>query len=112
MVSTLVLYHLPDFWKAVGLQRVAKMVKPGGKFYLSDVVFSFKPTDYESRFDGWVKAVGEACNNFEEEAIGHIRDEYSTCGWVMEGMLEKAGFAIEEAKYRDEYFADYVCSRK
>ncbi len=41
IVSTTVLHHLPDFWKLIGLRRLAQMLKTGGKLYLFDVVCSF-----------------------------------------------------------------------
>ena len=41
--SQMALHHLPDFWKQVALLRIAELLRPGGKFYLSDVVFSVEP---------------------------------------------------------------------
>jgi len=41
--SRLALHHLPDFWKAVAIARVAEMLRPGGVFRLSDVVYAFTP---------------------------------------------------------------------
>src|SRR5690606_23506778 len=32
------LHHLPDFWKAVALKRIAAMMKPGGVFYMRDLI--------------------------------------------------------------------------
>jgi hypothetical protein len=42
------------------------------------------------------------------EAEAHIRDEYSTYDWVMEGLLNRAGFCIDKAEYADGYGATYV----
>lgn len=39
VVSTASLHHLPDFWKYIGLLRVNRMLRDGGKFYLFDIVF-------------------------------------------------------------------------
>src|SRR5207302_1935566 len=34
------LHHVPDFWKAVALQRVAAMLRPGAVFRLRDLVYN------------------------------------------------------------------------
>ncbi len=31
---------------------------------------------------------------------------------IMEGLLERAGFQIDEADYKDDFLAAYVCTRK
>lgn len=113
IVSTLVLHHLPDFWKLAGLKRLAQMCKAGGKLYLFDVVFSFDMTDYESRLNRWVKSTTERIGPvFASEVKTHLREEYSTFDWVMEGLLERAGFVIETANYGDDLTAAYLCTRK
>ena len=38
IVSEYALHQLPDFWKAVAMARVFNALKPGGKFFLRDVV--------------------------------------------------------------------------
>ena len=39
----------------------------------------------------------------------HIRDEHSTFTWLLEPMIERAGFTIEQAAYSDDLFsASYV----
>ena len=113
IVSTVVLHHLPDFWKLAGLKRLAQMCKPGGKLYLFDVVFSFDMNDYESRLAQWVKSTDERIGMmFAEEVKIHVREEYSTFDWIMEGFLERAGFIIETANYGNDLMAAYLCTRK
>jgi hypothetical protein len=41
----------------------------------------------------------------------HIREEHSTFGWIIEGMLRQAGFAIEEADYFAPEYAQYFCRK-
>ncbi|MDQ1510870.1 MAG: hypothetical protein QOG50_2714, partial [Actinomycetota bacterium] len=41
------LHHLPDFWKAIALTRIAGFLAPGGILRLRDLVFSFDPRDAE-----------------------------------------------------------------
>ena len=73
------------------------MLKPGGKLYLFDVVFSFPVEACRSELDAWVDGMREKAGNaMAEEIVIHIRDEYSTFDWVMDGMIERAGFRIEQ----------------
>jgi len=112
MVSVAALHHLPDFWKLVGLKRAAKMLQPGGRLYLFDVVFPSDMDNYEACFDGWVRSMAEKVGaDFAAEVETHIRDEYSTYDWVMEGFLERAGFQIERAEYSDGFGATFLCTK-
>lgn len=112
-VSVAALHHLPDFWKAVGLSRLASMLRPGGRFYLFDVVFSFDAAQYESQIPRFVTAVGRQMGpEGQAETETHIRDEYSTCHWIMEGLLDRAGFQIDDVNYNNEFLAGYLCTRK
>jgi len=112
MVSVAVLHHLPDFWKLVGLKRAAKMLAPGGRLYLFDVVFPSNMDDYTACFDGWIQSMAEQVGaDFAAEAETHIRDEYSTYDWVMEGFLERAGFQIDRAEYADGFGATFLCTK-
>jgi len=113
IVSVVALHHLPDFWKLVGLRRLASMLKPNGRFYLFDVVFAFDITHYASALQGFVEKMSvRTTPDGRKVAATHVRQEYSTCGWIMEGLLERAGFRIDEADYRDEFLAVYLCTRK
>ena len=60
VVTQFALHHLPDFWKGVALSRIAAFIKPGGRFYLQDVIFSFPPADHAARIDGWIDTVAGA----------------------------------------------------
>ena len=93
IITVVALHHIPDFWKAVAFKRMYDMLKPGGKLYLFDVIFSFQVESYREKFDNWVNSMREnAGQAMAEETIVHIRDEYSTFDWVIEGMIERAGF--------------------
>jgi putative AdoMet-dependent methyltransferase len=111
VVSSAALHHLPDLWKWVGLLRVADMLRPGGRFYLFDVVFP-AARDYAARFDGWVDSfVAKVGPEFAPEVETHIRDEFSTFDWVMEGLLRRAGFRIDAVDYNDGFEATYLCTK-
>lgn len=111
LVSVAVLHHLPDFWKLVALRRLAQMVKPGGRFYLMDVVFPGTFDDYEPRLNAWVEQIrGSVGEDFAAEAETHIRDEQSTYDWIMEGLLTRAGWRIDSAGYQG-FLATYICTQ-
>jgi ubiquinone/menaquinone biosynthesis C-methylase UbiE len=113
VVSVLALHHLPDFWKLVGLHRLASMLRPDGRLYLLDVVFSFDVSDYERCVEGFLEKMNSPTGPASRGAAQtHIRDEHSTYGWIVEGQLERAGLQIDEADYKDDFLAAYVCTRK
>ncbi len=112
VVSIAALHHLPDFWKLVALRRAAGMLKAGGRFFLFDIVFPSEATDLEDQINAWVVSIAEQSGHeLAAEAEIHIREEYSTYDWVMEGLLERAGFEIESAKYGEGFQATYGCIR-
>ncbi len=105
------LHHLPDFWKAVALLRIRRMLRPGGVFRLSDIVYSFEPSEAEMRIEAWcATAQATATDEWVRGDIEeHVRDEHSTFSWLLEPMIERSGFAIETAEYTDDgIFARYV----
>jgi SAM-dependent methyltransferase len=109
------LHHLPDFWKAVALERIAAMLRPGGHLRLRDLVFSFDARDAVQRVEAWLAAAptDPARGWTRPELEAHLRDEHSTYTWLLEPMLERAGFAIvgrEEAE--SGIFAAYTCRKE
>ncbi len=58
------LHHLPDFWKAIALTRMRAALRTGGVLRLSDIVYSFEPSDAAARI----------------EDRGVVRDPPSRCG--------------------------------
>ncbi len=107
------LHHLPDFWKLVALRRLASMLKPDGRLFLFDVVFSFDAGEYERSVERFVRKTHEQMGpRGRSESETHVRDEYSTCDWIMEGLLERAGFRVQTADYHDEFLASYLCMKK
>jgi putative AdoMet-dependent methyltransferase len=113
LVSVAVLHHLPDFWKLIGLRRANEMLKPGGRLYLFDIVFPSDIAGYEAHFDDWINSFARDVDpDFAVEVETHIRDEHSTYAWVMEELLERAGFCIDSAEYTDDFGATYICTKK
>ncbi len=89
------------------------MLKSGGRFFLFDIVFPSAAEDMRVQLDAWVVSIAEQSGpELAAEAEIHIREEYSTYDWVMEGLLKRAGFEIESAEYDDGFQATYVCTRR
>ncbi|MEM9881022.1 MAG: class I SAM-dependent methyltransferase [Pseudomonadota bacterium] len=110
--SRLVLHHLPDFWKALALANARRCLRPGGILRLVDVVYHFGPEEAEARLNAWCETLtySEPDGSWNRADIEeHIRDEHSTFTWILEPIIERCGFRIEEAKYaEDGIFASYV----
>lgn len=90
------LHQLPDFWKAMALRRLASMLRQGGMLWMRDLVYSCEPEEIPAVFQRWFAAAvtdprrGYTADDLEE----HVRVEFSTFGWLLEPMLEHAGFRI------------------
>ncbi len=106
-VSVLALHHLPDLWKAVALSNVRRVLKPGGRFLLGDVVFSSAEPDPRPVLGEWIAGMPES---MQSEVEAHVGKEYSTLDWIMEGLLVRAGFAIERIVDSQPPIVQYVCS--
>lgn len=112
VVTKMAFHHLPDFWKQIALLRINRMLKMTGLLYIHDVVFQFDPPEYAGRINSWIARFEKAAGaEFRLEVETHIRDEHSTFGWIMKGMLEKAGFAVEKFKSDDGFLSEYACRK-
>lgn len=112
VITKAALHHLPDFWKQIALLRINRMLKTGGLLYIHDVVFQFDPQDYAGKINSWISGFEKlAGKKFSSEVETHIRDEYSTFGWIMDGMLKKAGFAVEKCRANDDFMTEYACRK-
>ncbi|MDH2382458.1 class I SAM-dependent methyltransferase [Bradyrhizobium sp. CER78] len=108
IVSEFTLHHLPDFWKAVALSRIFNALKPGANFYLRDMVFVSMPDGVDRDVEGWAD-FSIKNHGFERESVmTHMRDEYSTFGWVMERMLTETGFTMVAADYHAPLHGTYL----
>ncbi len=106
------LHQLPDFFKVLALRRVAAMLRPGGVLRLRDLVFSCDPGDAGRVIEAWLAGAAgrpeEGWTRAEYET--HLREEHSTFTWLLEPMLERAGFQIRESSYSDsQVYAGYIC---
>ena len=109
--SRYALHHLPDFWKAIALARMRRVLRAGGVLRLWDVVYDFEPAAADERIEAWCASAGTDIEGdwSRAELEEHVRDEHSTFSWLLEPMLERTGFAIERREYSpDGIFARYV----
>jgi ubiquinone/menaquinone biosynthesis C-methylase UbiE len=106
ITSSMALHHLPDFWKQKALDRLCGMLKKGGRLFLADVVFSEE--NYETNISEWVKKLTcQVERVMVKNIISHIRQEHSTFTWIMEGLIERAGFRIDRVEYSEGVLAKY-----
>jgi len=110
ITSSFSLHHLPDFWKAQALANLHRSLKPGGVFFLRDVVF---PDVGElAVVNAFVEEQTRLGGDFlREDALGHFREEFSTQSWIMKGLLERAGFQIEEEEREHPIVTTYFCRK-
>ena len=108
IVSEFTLHHLPDFWKAVALSRIYRALKPGANFYLRDIVYVSMPDGSERDVPQWADFNAKNHDFARESVVTHMRDEYSTFGWVMERLLTDVGFALVSADYHAPLHGTYL----
>jgi ubiquinone/menaquinone biosynthesis C-methylase UbiE len=105
------LHQLTDFFKALALDRIARMLRPGGVLRLRDLIYDFRPADAEGIFQDWF---GHAAADPAEGYTGadyaeHIRTEFSTFRWLLEPMLAAAGFKIVTVEFERRLYGAYTC---
>jgi ubiquinone/menaquinone biosynthesis C-methylase UbiE len=108
------LHHLPDFWKALALARIAEMLRIGGVLYLRDLVFSCAPGEVPAVVAAWIAGAPAQSDRgwTRAELETHLRTEYSTFSWLLAPMLEQAGFAIQHEEHgASRVHSAYTCVR-
>jgi 2-polyprenyl-3-methyl-5-hydroxy-6-metoxy-1,4-benzoquinol methylase len=111
IVSEFTLHHLPDFWKAVAMSRIFAALKPGANFYLRDIVFVSMPDGSERSVEQWADFNVKNHDFARDNVVIHMRDEYSTFGWVMERMLTEVGFTLLSADYHAPLHGTYLLQK-
>lgn len=107
------LHHLPDFWKAIALRRIHRMLKPGGVFLLRDLIYSFNLEEADEVIESWLAgaAASPEAGWTRQELETHLQDEYSPFSWLLKPMLTQAGFEIEQAIVHGPVHATYRCRK-
>jgi putative AdoMet-dependent methyltransferase len=113
LVTKYAFHHLPDFWKGVALLRMNEMLRPDGKLFVSDVVFSFPLAEHRRGIDGWIARMAKPSGEGFSAAdfATNVRDEHSTYDWIIEDLIERAGFRIDRKVRWDAIYADYLCAK-
>jgi putative AdoMet-dependent methyltransferase len=111
IVSQLAFHHLPDFWKSRALALIGQKLHEGGRFYLRDVVFPSKMDDYDTFFDTVISGIrAQAGEELAMQTIQHIRTEFSTLDWILEGMINRSGLRVID-KNNMGFLTVYVCEK-
>ncbi len=110
VVTNTALHHLPDFWKGMALTRLNGMLKDGGQLYLSDVVFEQKGV--AGNIERWIEKLEKAAGpDIRNDVEAHIRQEFSTYDWILDGLLGRAGFAIVGKTVHEGVVGRYLCRK-
>jgi SAM-dependent methyltransferase len=114
VVTRNALHHLPDFWKTIALERIARLLKPGGVLLLQDIVYSFEPAGASASVASWLaSAPSDPSRGWTaEQLVDHVREEHSTFSWLLEPMLERVGFEVRTRRLSENgIHAAYTCIR-
>ena len=111
IVTNTAFHHLPDFWKGLALQRMNGMLKAGGQLYLSDVIF--EQPNVRENIELFISKLDRLAGpDIKKDIEAHIRTEYSTFDWVMEGLLARAGFGIVGKTMLEGVIGRYLCRKE
>lgn len=112
IVSQIALHHLPDFWKQIALLRMNGLLPVGGRLCLRDVVYSFDPLEHERMIETFISKTAEMAGpGFCQRMASHIKSEYSTMDWIMQGLIRRAGFEIERVQLKEGFLGLYLCRK-
>jgi cyclopropane fatty-acyl-phospholipid synthase-like methyltransferase len=111
LVTSMAFHHLPDFWKGIALKRMSGMLIPRGLLYLHDVIF--EQAEAETHISSWLDQLEEiGGKQLREEAETHIREEFSSFDWIIDGLLERAGFSILSKEMVAGVTGTYLCEKE
>jgi hypothetical protein len=88
------------------------MLKPGGALILQDIAYSFAPSRAAVVIEQWLEhAPFDPARGWTAyELAEHVRSEHSTFSWLLEEILDRAGFDITDREYSESrVYASYTC---
>jgi SAM-dependent methyltransferase len=108
-----VLHQLPDLWKLVALRNVAGVLRPGGVLVLHDLIYDTGPDQLDQVIEAWLDGAVDdpALGWTADEFATHLRTEFSTYTWIVDGLLERTGFEILTRSSRKSVYTTYTCRR-
>jgi putative AdoMet-dependent methyltransferase len=111
IVTNTAFHHLPDFWKGIALRRLNGMLKIDGQLYLSDIVFEDR--NVQENIEQFISKLEKvAGHDIRKDVEGHIRQEFSTYDWIMDGLLERANFRIVSKVMHEGVIGRYSCRKE
>ena len=108
------LHQLPDSWKVFALRRIAQTLRPGGVLRLRDLIYDFPAAEAAPVIERWLtNAPTDTATSYTRADLAeHIRTEHSTYRWLLEPMLEAAGFEVVDASFSGQFFGAYTCVKR
>ncbi|MDA8099499.1 MAG: class I SAM-dependent methyltransferase [Nitrospiraceae bacterium] len=111
LVTNTAFHHLPDFWKGIALERMHGMLKHGGLLYLSDVVFDQR--NVLQNIDAFMTNLERLAGpGIRKDVEDHVQKEFSTYDWIIEGLLERAGFCVVSKNLLNGVIGRYLCRKE
>jgi SAM-dependent methyltransferase len=109
-----VLHQLPDAFKALALHHIAGMLRPDGVLRLRDLVYDTTPDRFVQHLERWLATAADdpADGYTAEDLAAHVRTEHSTFTWLLEPLLDRAGFEIVDRSIHRGAYAAYTCIRR
>jgi hypothetical protein len=83
----------------VALARIFRRAEARREFLLRDIVFVSMPDGVERDVEAWAIFSSRTTISSATASVTHMRDEYSTFGWVIERMLTDVGFTLVSVDY-------------
>ncbi|MBF0236814.1 MAG: class I SAM-dependent methyltransferase [SAR324 cluster bacterium] len=111
IVTSMAFHHLSDFWKCIALERMNGMLRSGGLLYIHDVIF--EQTDAKTNIARWIDQLGEiGGTQLRDEVATHVREEFSTFDWIIDGLIERTGFKILSKEMAEGVIGTYLCKKE
>lgn len=103
-------HHLPDFYKFIALKRMNSLLKDDGILFIQDVVISEE--NYEENINTLINHQESLGGEFlRDDAIQHFQEEFSTFDWILDQMIQRAGFKILDKTIDSGLLARYRCQK-
>ncbi len=78
---------------------------------MGDLIFSGTLNEINNKIDTWISGIKNINAELYADAVIHVKKEYSTFSWVIEGMLEQAGFKHQKLFEANNHIT-YLCTKK
>jgi hypothetical protein len=102
-----------DLWKAVAINHMARVLNPGGKVFLSDVIFSFTISEYKKYFTEMVDFIAtKGDEGLTIDARNHLLQEHSTFDWIIEEMFQRCGFKMISKTVNSATHCEYTFEKE